>query len=80
MLPCKFDPSYLVETIFSPILTCHSLVIQCLIIYFFFVETRGPTLEEIAMLFDGEDSAAGIAKAQANTKMEHEHVDRKRSV
>ncbi|KJX92120.1 hexose transporter like protein [Zymoseptoria brevis] len=30
------------------------LVIECLCIYFLFVETRGPTLEEIAVLFDGK--------------------------
>jgi hypothetical protein len=44
------------------------LVIECLTIYFFFVETKGPTLEEIAVLFDGDDSAAGIAKLQAQEK------------
>ncbi|KAH7120354.1 general substrate transporter [Dactylonectria estremocensis] len=44
------------------------LVIECLVIYFFFVETMGPTLEEIAVLFDGADSAAGIAKIQAQEK------------
>ncbi|KAF5023282.1 hypothetical protein F66182_4663 [Fusarium sp. NRRL 66182] len=44
------------------------LVIECLIIYFFFVETKGPTLEEIAVLFDGKDSAAGIAKEHAHEK------------
>jgi hypothetical protein len=44
------------------------LVIECLVIYFFFVETKGPTLEEIAVLFDGQDSAAGIAKNQAQMK------------
>ena len=32
------------------------LVIECLTIYFFYVETKGPTLEEIAILFDGEDA------------------------
>jgi MFS family permease len=32
------------------------LVIECLVIYFYFVETRGPTLEEIAQLFDGDDA------------------------
>ncbi|SPO01047.1 related to hexose transporter protein [Cephalotrichum gorgonifer] len=45
------------------------LVIECLVIYFFFVETRGPTLEEIAVLFDGEDSAAGAARFQAQEKV-----------
>ncbi|WKT43893.1 Sugar/inositol transporter [Fusarium oxysporum f. sp. vasinfectum] len=44
------------------------LVIECLVIYFFFVETKGPTLEEIAVLFDGQNSAAGIAKSQAQMK------------
>jgi hypothetical protein len=37
-------------------------------------------LEEIAMLFDGEESAAAIAKAQATEKIEHEHGEGKRSV
>lgn len=32
------------------------LVIECLVIYFFYVETKGPTLEEIAVLFDGENA------------------------
>lgn len=45
------------------------LVLECLIIYFFFVETRGPTLEEIAILFDGEDSPAGVASAHAQAKV-----------
>jgi hypothetical protein len=25
-------------------------------VYFFYVETKGPTLEEIARIFDGEDA------------------------
>ena len=29
------------------------LVIECLCIWFLFVETKGPTLEEIARLFNG---------------------------
>jgi MFS family permease len=36
------------------------LVIECLCIFFLFVETKGPTLEEIAVIFDGED--ANVAK------------------
>ncbi|KAM0547499.1 hypothetical protein ACHAPJ_010372 [Fusarium lateritium] len=51
------------------------LVIECLVIYFFFVETRGPTLEEIAVLFDGQHSAAGIAKTQAQRKTELAEVE-----
>lgn len=33
------------------------LVIECLCIWFLFVETKGPTLEEIAALFDGEKAS-----------------------
>jgi len=35
------------------------LVCECLIIWFYFVETKGPTLEEIATLFDGADANVG---------------------
>lgn len=51
------------------------LVIECLVIYFFFVETRGPTLEEIAVIFDGKNSAAGIARAEAQEKAVSLHVE-----
>ncbi|KAL5363461.1 general substrate transporter [Aspergillus floccosus] len=34
------------------------LVVECLCVWFLFVETKGPTLEEIAALFDGE--TAGV--------------------
>jgi hypothetical protein len=32
------------------------LVIECLCIWFLFIETKGPTLEEIARLFDGNSA------------------------
>jgi hypothetical protein len=32
------------------------LVIEVLCIWFLYVETKGPTLEEIARLFDGDDA------------------------
>lgn len=35
------------------------LVIQCVVIYFYYVETKGPTLEEIAILFDGDLANVG---------------------
>ncbi|KAF7133601.1 hypothetical protein CNMCM5793_004730 [Aspergillus hiratsukae] len=53
------------------------LVLECVVIYFYFVETRGPTLEEIAMLFDGEGSpAARVVSAieEKGTVEERENV------
>ena len=52
------------------------LVIECAVIYFFYVETKGPTLEEIAILFDGEDSHVGGTMTMADRKMSvaAEHV------
>jgi len=32
------------------------LVLECLAIYFLYVEIRGPALEEIAISFDGADT------------------------
>ena len=31
------------------------LVIQCVVVYFLYIETKGHTLEKIAVCFDGED-------------------------
>lgn len=40
------------------------LVIGCLCIWFLFVETKGPTFQEIAALFDGEQAnVAGNERA-----------------
>ncbi|KAF9632465.1 putative hexose transporter protein [Lasiodiplodia theobromae] len=61
------------------------LVLECGAIYFLYVETRGPTLEEIARLFDGEDAdVAGkeevvdVARgkiAKGNSAVGAEHVE-----
>jgi hypothetical protein len=42
------------------------LIIECLCIWFLFVETRGPTLEEIARLFDG--ASANVSGKQVLDK------------
>ncbi|KAL1984688.1 hypothetical protein VTN96DRAFT_8814 [Rasamsonia emersonii] len=46
------------------------LVVECLCIYFLFVETKGPTLEEIARLFDGEDADVA-GKEAVDEKMQN---------
>ncbi|KAL3419463.1 hexose transporter protein [Phlyctema vagabunda] len=55
------------------------LVIECLVIYFYFVETRGPTLEEIAVLFDGENAHVVAPDTDLATKRtareEAEHAE-----
>jgi len=57
------------------------LVVECLCIYFLYVETKGPTLEEVARIFDGEDAdVAGkeVIDEKMKTKWESEvaHVEK----
>jgi hypothetical protein len=40
------------------------LLFELVFVFFFFVETRGPTLEEIAKIFDGEN--AEVARVDIN--------------
>jgi len=42
------------------------LILEVVIIYFLFVETKGPTLEEIATLFDGDRAAVADEGDMAN--------------
>ncbi|KAJ5109088.1 hypothetical protein N7456_005763 [Penicillium angulare] len=45
------------------------LVVECFCIWFLFVETKGPTLEEIAALFDGDNAnVAGNERMAHNTE------------
>ncbi|CAG8939338.1 unnamed protein product [Penicillium salamii] len=49
------------------------LVVECTCIWFLFVETKGPTLEEIAALFDGESAnVASNGRAQQEIKIANE--------
>ncbi|KAJ6131585.1 hypothetical protein N7523_001291 [Penicillium sp. IBT 18751x] len=50
------------------------LVVECACIWFLFVETKGPTLEEIAALFDGDD-----ASVAGNEQMIHGNETNPRS-
>lgn len=54
------------------------LVVECLCIWFLFVETKGPTLEEMAELFDGPSANVGGIGERNPKKMEEggvEHVE-----
>ncbi|KAJ5782311.1 hypothetical protein N7457_004085 [Penicillium paradoxum] len=40
------------------------IFVELLFVYFFYVETRGPTLEELAKIFDGEDAVVARVDLQ----------------
>jgi hypothetical protein len=50
------------------------LVLECLSIFFLFVETKGPALEEIARLFDGDDANVG-SKESKEREADVDHVE-----
>jgi len=61
-------------TLFYTIWICVELVF----VYFVYVETKGPTLEEIAKIFDGEDAVAHIDIDQVAKETGHvEHYEEK---
>lgn len=49
-------------------------LVELVWIYFVYVETKGPTLEEIAKIFDGEDVVAHINLEQAEKKVQLLHI------
>lgn len=38
--------------------------VELIFVYYFYIETKGPTLEEIARIFDGDDAVVHIDLAQ----------------
>ncbi len=51
--------------------------------YFFYVETRGPTLEELAKIFDGESAEVAhldLNQIEKETHDEHGPLDEKHAV
>ncbi|RYP42576.1 hypothetical protein DL767_000100 [Monosporascus sp. MG133] len=56
--------------------------VELIFVYFFYVETKGPTLEEIARIFDGADAVAHINMRQVEKEInaaEHEEDINRRS-
>jgi MFS family permease len=54
------------------------LVIEVICIWFLFVETKGPTLEEIAVLFDGKDAKVSGQTEKEKMALEEVEVGRPR--
>jgi hypothetical protein len=52
-------PTWKFETIY-----CCWIAFELIIVFLFYVETRGPTLEEIAKIFDKEEANYGVANVQ----------------
>lgn len=50
-------------------------VVEAVWVYFVFVETKGPTLEEIAKIFDGEDAVAHISLEQTEKEVEIDQAE-----
>ncbi|PLB44794.1 MFS hexose transporter [Aspergillus steynii IBT 23096] len=50
------------------------IIVQFVVVYLFFIETKGPSLEQIALLFDGKDAVVGHVNPVAE-----EFLDEKRT-
>lgn len=47
--------------------------VELVFVYFFYVETKGPTLEEVARIFDGDSAVAHIDLEQVEKEMQLAH-------
>jgi len=58
--------------------------VELVFVYFFYVETKGPTLEEIARIFDGDSAVAHIdlEQVEKETQLTHheEHLPHEKSI
>jgi MFS family permease len=52
--------------------------VEAVWIYFFYVETKGPTLEEISKIFDGDDAIAHIDLHQVEKEIQMDHAEHER--
>lgn len=50
-------------------------MVELLFVWFFYVETKGPTLEEIARIFDGDDAVARVDLYEIAKSLHGEHLE-----
>lgn len=48
---------------------------ELVFVYFFYVETKGPTLEQIVRIFDGDDAAAHIDLHQVEKELQQAQME-----
>jgi hypothetical protein len=55
------------------------VLFEFVFIYFFYIETKGPTLEEIAKIFDGPDAKVAnvdLGKVEDEVQAQHDHDEK----
>ncbi|KAL7275939.1 hypothetical protein RUND412_001096 [Rhizina undulata] len=50
---------------------CVWIFVELIVVYFFYVETKGPTLEEIAKIFDGDDAVVAHVHIKETGEVVH---------
>lgn len=67
----QLNPTWKFYTIY-----CCWIAFELLVVYFAYIETKGPTLEEIAKLFDGDSAQTGVADiGKVKNEVELDEVD-----
>lgn len=56
------------------------ICIEFVFVYFVYVETKGPTLEEVARIFDGDEAVAHIDITQVEKELRTSSVDQHEEV
>lgn len=55
-----------------------TIIVMIVVVWFYYPETRGLTLENVALLFDGDSAHVGVATAENAIKsshIKHKHIE-----